>query len=80
MYVICTNICYCWCCSSVTQSCLILCDPMDCNTPGFTIPHHLLEFAQVHVHCIGDAIQLSHPLKPSSPSALNLPQNQELFQ
>ena len=44
------------------------------------IPHHLLELAQVHVHCIGDAIQPSHPLMPSSPSALNLSQNQELFQ
>ena len=37
-----------------------------------SVPHHLLEFAQVHVHCIGDAIQSSHPLKPSSPSTLNL--------
>jgi len=23
------------CCYSVTQSCLTLCDPMDCSTPGF---------------------------------------------
>jgi len=53
---------------------------MDCNTPGLPVPHHLLEFAQVHVHCIGDAIQLSHPLMPSSPSALNLSQHQGLFQ
>ena len=27
-----------------------------------SLPHPLLEFAQVHVHCMGDAIQPSHPL------------------
>ena len=37
---------------------------MDCSLPGFPVPHHLLEFAQVHVHWIGDAIQSSHPLSP----------------
>ena len=36
---------------------LTLCDPMDCSTPGLPVPHHLLKFAQVHVHCITDAIQ-----------------------
>ena len=45
-----------------------------------SIPHHLLKFAQVHVHWIGDAIQLSHPLLPSSPSAFNLSQHRGLFQ
>ena len=64
---------------SLTQSCLTLCDPMDCSTPGLPVPHHLLEFAQIHIHCIGDAIQPSHPLRPSSPSALNLSQHQRLF-
>ena len=34
--------------------------------------HHLLKFAQVHVHCISDAIQPSYPLMPSSASALSL--------
>ena len=34
------------CCYSVTQSCPTLCDPMDCNMPGFPVLHHLLEFAQ----------------------------------
>ena len=53
---------------------------MDCCTPGFPAPHNLLKFAQVHVHCIGDAIQHPHPLIPASPSALNLSQYQELFQ
>ena len=65
-------------CCSATQSCLTLCDPMDCSTPGLSVPHHLLKFAQVHVHCISDAIQPSHPLMPSSPSALNLLQHQGL--
>ena len=38
------------------------------------------EFAQVHVYCIGHTIQPSHPLTPSSPSALSLSQHQGLFQ
>ena len=68
------------CCCPVTQSCPTLCDPTDCSTPGLPVPHHLLKFAQVHVHCIGDVIQPSHPLMPSSPSALNLSQHRRLFQ
>ena len=56
-----------------------LCDPMDCSMPGFSVPHHLPEFAQVHVHRIGDAIQLFYPLSNSS-SASNLSQHQGLFQ
>ena len=69
---------YCCCCCSAAQSCPTLCNPMDCNTPGLPVPHHLLEFVQVHIHCIGDAIQPSHPLTSSSPSALNLSQLQGL--
>ena len=53
---------------------------MDCHTPGFSVPHHLPEFAQVHVHCISDAIQPSQLLSPSSPSAFNFSQHQGLFQ
>ena len=56
------------CCCLVAQSCPTLCDPMDCNTLGLSVPHHLPEFAQVHVHCISDAVQPSHPLTSSSPS------------
>ena len=41
--------------SSVTQSCLTLSDPMDCSTPGFPVPHQLLEFTQTHVRRVGDA-------------------------
>ena len=68
-----------WFCCSVAQSCPTLCGPMDCSMPDLPILHHLLEFAQIHIHCIGDAIQPSHPLTPSS-SALNLSQHQRLFQ
>ena len=68
-----------WCCS-VAQSCTNLCDPTDCSTPVLPVPHHLPKFAQVQVHCIGDAIQPSHPQMPSSPSVLNLSQHQGLFQ
>ena len=48
------------CCCSVTQLCLTLCGPMDCCTPSFPVLHYLPEFAQTHVHWIGDAIQPSH--------------------
>ena len=68
------------CCCSVTQLCPTLCDSMDCSVPGLPVPHHLPEFAQVHVQCIGDAMQPSHTLTPSSPSALHLSQHQGLFQ
>ena len=36
------------------------CNPMDCSTPGFPVLHGLPEFAQIHVHQVGDAIQPSH--------------------
>ena len=52
---------------------------MDCSTPGLPVHLQYLEFAQVHVHWIGDAIQPSHPLSPSSPSDFNLSQSQGLF-
>ena len=45
--------------SSVTQLWTILCNPMDCNTPGLPVHHHLLEFAQTHVHWVSDAFQPS---------------------
>ena len=49
---------------SVTQSCATLCDPIDCSTLGLPVHYQPLEFAQVHVHWIKDAIQPSHPLLP----------------
>ena len=68
-----------FCCRSTTQSCPTLCDPMDCRKPGLSVPHHLPKFTQVHVRCIIGAIQLSHPLMLSSPSAFNLSKHQGLF-
>ena len=47
---------------------------MDCSTPGFPVLHYLPEFAQAHVHWVGDTIQPSHPLPPSF--AFNLTQHQ----
>jgi len=46
--------------TSVAQSCPTLCNPMDCNTPGFPVHHQLPEFTQTHVHRVGDAIH--HPI------------------
>ena len=63
-------------CCSVAQSCLTLCNPVDCSTPGFPVPHCLLELAQTHIHWVGDAIWPSHPLLPPSPPALYLSQHQ----
>ena len=40
--------------SSVAQSCLTLCNPMDCSMPGFPVHHQLPELAQIHVHPVGD--------------------------
>jgi len=62
--------------SSVAQSCLTLCDPMDCSMPGLPVYHQLLELAQTHVHRVGDATQPSHPLSSPSPPAFNLSQHQ----
>ena len=35
--------------------------PMDCSMPVLPVHHQLPEFTQTHVHCVGDAIQPSHP-------------------
>ena len=59
--------------SSVTQSCLTLCDPMDCSTPVFPVHHQLPEFTQTHVHWVGDAIQPSHPVIPFSSHLQSFP-------
>ena len=69
------SICFC----SVAQSCLILCDPMDCSAPGFPVLHNFPEFAQTDVHQVTDAIQPSYLLLSPSP-AFNLLQHQGLFQ
>ena len=66
--------------SSVAQSCLTLCDPMNRSTPGLPVHHQLPEFTQTHVHRVSDAIQPSHPLSSPSPPAPNPSQHQSLFQ
>ena len=58
--------------SSVTQSCPTFCDPMNCSMPGLPVHHQIPQSTQTHVHCVGDAIQPSHPLSSPSPPALNL--------
>ena len=47
---------YITCCCSVAKWCPTLCDPMDCSTPGSSVLHCLLEFAQIHSRWAGDAI------------------------
>ena len=69
------------CISSVQSlSCVRLCNPTDCSTPGFPVHHQLLELTQTHVHWVGDAIQPSHPLSSPSPPTFNLSQHQGIFQ
>ena len=60
-----------------SQSCLTLCDPMDCSTPGLSVHHHLPEPAQTHVHGVSDAIQPSHLVSSPSPPAFSLSQNRD---
>ena len=59
--VCCLNLTLCDLFSSVAQSCLTLCNPMDCHTPGFPVHHQLLELTQTHVHQVCDAMQ-NHPI------------------
>ena len=40
----------CMSCCSVAQSCMTLCDPMDCSTPALPVHRQLPEFTQTHVH------------------------------
>ena len=56
---------------SVTKSCQTLCDPVDGSTPGFPVLHCLLEFGEMHVHWVGDAIQPSCPSSWPSPPAFH---------
>ena len=55
------------------------CNPMDCSMPSLPVHRQLLEFTQIHVHWVGDAIKPSHPLLSLSPT-FNLSQQQDLFQ
>ena len=60
-------------------SCVRLCDPMDCITPGLLVHYQLLGLTRTHVHGVNDAIQSSHPLSSPSPT-FNLSEHQGLFQ
>ena len=68
--------------SSVAQSCLILCDPMNCSTPGLPVHHQLPEFTQTHIHRVRDAIHhliLGRPLlllPQSLPASESFPMSQ----
>ena len=67
-------------CCSVAKSCPTLCNPMECNMPGFPVLHCILEFAQTHVHWVSDSIPPSLLLLSPSPPTFNLSQHQGLFQ
>ena len=82
---VCRNLVLEWaiqCTSNSVQSlsCLTLCEPMDCSTPGFPVHHQLLELTQTHVHRVSDAIQPFYPLLSLSPPTFNFSQHQGLFQ
>ena len=59
--------------SSVAQSCLTLCYPMNRSTPGLPVHHQLPEFTQTHVYQVSDTIQPSYPLSSPSPRTPNSP-------
>ena len=63
----------------LSESCPTLCNSMDCSMPGFPVNHQLSEFAQSHVHLVGDTIQPSHTVSSPSPPAFSLSQHQGLF-
>ena len=66
--------------TSVSQSCLTLCDPRDCSRPGFPVHHQLPELSETPVNRISDAIPPTHHLSfPCSP-AFNCSQHLGLFQ
>ena len=65
--------------SSVAQSCLTICDPMDCSTPGFPAYHQLWELTQIHVHWASNAIQPSHPVGPLSSCLQSFPASGSLL-
>ena len=65
--------------SSVAQSYLTICDPINHSMPVLPVHHQLPESTQTQVYWVGDAIQPPHPLLSPSPPALNLSQHQGLF-
>ena len=71
-----------FCFNSVQFSCSVMSDslqPRELQHASLPVHQQLPEFTQTHVHWVGDAIQLSHPLSSPSPPTLNLSQHQGLF-
>ena len=62
----------------LSQSCLALCNHMDCSTPGFPVHKQIPELAQTHVHQVSDVTQPSLPLSSPSSPVFNLSQHQGL--
>ena len=58
---------------------VLLCDSMDCSTPGIPVHHQLPDFPLIHVHWVSDTIQPSHPLSSPSVPTFNLSQHEGLF-
>ena len=54
-------------CCLVAKLCLTFRDPMDCSKPGFPVPDRLPGSPKFNIHCVGDAIQPSHPLSYMAP-------------
>ena len=53
------------CSAKSLKSCLTLCDPMDCSTPGLPVHHQLPELTQTHIHWLvmpSNHLILCHPL------------------
>ena len=71
------------CCCSVPKSCSALCNPMNSSTPGFSVLHHLPEFAHIHIHWVSDAnhLILCHPflLLPSLFLSIRVLSNEPAF-
>ena len=75
---VCVCVCVCVCTRARVRmlsffSHVWLCDAMNCSMPGFPVLHYLPEFAQTHVHWVGDAIQPPHPLLPPFPASCSFP-------
>ena len=61
---------------SVTQSCLTLCNPMNCSAPSFPVHHQYLEFTQTHLHRQWCHQAISSSIIPFSSCPQSLPASQ----
>ena len=66
--------------TSVAQSCLTLCDPMNWGTPGLPVHHQFPEFTKTHVHWVGDAnLAISFSAIPFSTCPQSLPASESFL-